>query len=259
MSEYDKFIDFLLNDLTIIEDCKKGCEIIDIANEEMKNIDSSEIDTEYKKVFTEEMTQNLINLIYLGEWTQKDFNSYIEMLNDKDILDIRVSGKMLYIKTTPSIVPLTLSNILGIKEKYIEEVPIFGKYNFYLIDTEKCNNLEEKHPMNLYDPKLLVTEIMTIAQNPEKDASKLREIIEDALYENWEDYIDNYFTVEIEDQVIAIAFDGYIENAKQLFGEVFSINPKLFIEVSTPFQTVLLIDTCRWDLDPNFGGEQWYH
>ena len=112
--------------------------------------------------------------------------------------------------------------------------------------------------MNIYEPKQLVAEIMTIAENPERDASKLREIIEDALYENWEDYIDTYFVVEIEDQVIAIAFSRYIDDAKNLFSKIFSINPKLFIEVSTPFETVLLIDTCRWDLDPSFGGEQWY-
>ena len=259
MSDWEKFIDFLLTDFSLVDDEKKECEIIDIANEEMKKIDSKEIDTEYKKVFTEEMTQNLINLIYSEDWTMNDFNSYIEMIDNKNILDIRVSGKMLYIKTTQNINRTDLSKILRIKKEYIEEVPIYGKYIFYLIDTEKYNNLEKKSLMNLYDPKLLVTEIMTIAQNPQKDALKLKEIIEDALYENWEDYPDYYFTVEIEDQVIAIAFDGYIENAKQLFSKIFSINPKIFIEVSTPFQTILLIDTCRWDLDPEFGGEQWYH
>lgn len=258
MSDWEKFIEFLLNDFDIIDDDKKECEIIDIANEEMKHIDSSKMDSEYKKVFTEEITQNLINLVYSEEWTQKDINSYFDMLETNYIADIRISSKNIYIKTTGDISQETLSNIIGLDKKYIEPVPIYGKYAFYLIDTTKCAKIMEKPPMSVYEPKQLVAEIMTIAQNPHRDATTIKEIIEDALYENWEDYIDTYFDVEIEDQVIAIGFGRYISDAKEVFSEVFSINPKLFIEVSTPFETILLIDSCRWDLDPNFGGEQWY-
>lgn len=254
---WEHYLDFILSG---IDDGEKECEIIDIANREMEKIDSSEIDSEYKKVFTKEITKNLINRVYFDDWQIKDITSYMERIGDSDIFDIRVADKNIYFKTTKNIVPITLANMIGIDEEYIETVPIFGKYSFYFIDTTKCVQkcAVDKSPLNVYNPKNLVSEIMTIAQNPERDVSTIRNIIEDGLYENWEDYIDTYFTVEIEDQVIAIAFDRYISDAKQVFGEVFSINPKLFIEVSTPFQTVLLIDSCRWDLDPNFGGEQWY-
>lgn len=252
MSNFEDFLNSIFN-----QQEPGKCEIIDIANEEMKKIDSSEMDMEYKKVFKEESTKNFIQLVSLEEWTPKDIDVYREMLNDKDILDIRVEDKLIYFKTKSDIAPITLANIIGIDEKYIKSVPIFGKYCFYLIDSSEFS-FPEKTRMNIYEPKQLVAEIMTIAENPERDASKLREIIEDALYENWEDYIDTYFVVEIEDQVIAIAFSRYIDDAKNLFSKIFSINPKLFIEVSTPFETVLLIDTCRWDLDPSFGGEQWY-
>ena len=67
------------------------------------------------------------------------------------------------------------------------------------------------------------------------------------------------FIVEIEDKVVAIAIDQFIPNSKEILSEVLFINPKILIEVSTPIGTVLLIDTRRWYLEPNFGDEEWYH
>ena len=46
---WEHYLDFILSG---IDDGEKECEIIDIANREMEKIDSSEIDSEYKKVFT---------------------------------------------------------------------------------------------------------------------------------------------------------------------------------------------------------------
>ena len=70
---------------------------------------------------------------------------------------------------------------------------------------------------------------------------------------------DVSITVEIEDKVVAIAIDQFVADAKNILGEALFINPKILIEVSSPIGTVLLIDTRRWCLEPNFGGEEWYH
>ena len=65
-------------------------------------------------------------------------------------------------------------------------------------------------------------------------------------------------TVEIEDKVVAIALNEFIPEAKDILGEALFLNPKIFIEVSTPIGTVLLIDTRRWYLEPDFGGQEWF-
>lgn len=48
--------------------------------------------------------------------------------------------------------------------------------------------------------------------------------------------------LDIEDGVIAIAFNDYIDNAKDVIGYRLGLSPKCFIEVSGPWSTVLLID-----------------
>lgn len=241
------------------------CEIIDIANDEMKKIDSSEIDSEFKKVFSEEYTQNFINLIARKKCTTKDIKAYKEMLNDEDILDIRVEGTFLHIKTNKNIVPITLAHIMGIQEDYIQKVPINGKYNFYFIDCMKHSLQEEsKEPFDIYDPDELVDILMDIGGDCICEdlltTSKLFELVKKAINENWTDMPENIsITVELEDKVVAIAFDQYIPDSKEVIGEALFLNPKIFIEVSTPLGTVLLIDTKRWYLDPDFGDEEWFH
>ena len=240
------------------------CDIIDIANEEMKNIDSTEIDSEFKKVFIGQKTQNILDLINEGFYTQDDIDSYLKALNNKNIKDLRVAGKFLYVKTTKNIIPFVLAEIMNIDEQCIEKVPINGKYNFYLIDSDKwsseSNIIEETKP--IYDPEDFVAELKDIGSGNEDYEERMFffDILEDALTNSWEDRPqDADISIDIENQVVAIAINQYIPNAKQTLSEVLYINPILFTEVSTPLGTVLLIDTRRWYLEPNFGDEEWFH
>ena len=252
-------------------ECK--CEIIDIANEEMKNIDSTEIDSEFKKAYIGQITQNLIDLVSAENCEQKDIDKYIESIKyDDDILDIRVADKFLYIKTRKNIIPLTLSKIMEIDEKYIQKVPINGKYNFYLIDCHRCSSptldtfLEEPEELyEPYDPSDLVNILKDIGGDcvcgaeDIIEAAKIFDLVKAAFNENWIDMPENIeITVEIEDKVVAIALNEFIPEAKDILGEALFLNPKIFIEVSTPIGTVLLIDTRRWYLEPDFGGQEWF-
>ena len=239
------------------------CEIIDIADEEMKKIDSSEIDSEFKKVFSKEYTQNFIDLIADKRCLQKDIDAYKEIINDKDILDIRVSEQILYIKTTKSIVPIALANIIGVDEEYFKKIPINGKYNFYLIDCEKCRTPKEGVD-DTYDPDKIVDILMDIGGDCIGEdlftCNQLFSLVKQAFNQHWTGMPDNIkITVAVEDKVVAIALDTFVEDAKQTLGEALYLNPKIFIEVSTTLGTVLLIDTKRWYLDPDFGDEEWFY
>lgn len=251
------------------ENKEDKCEVIDIANKEMENIDSSKIDFEFKKVFIGEMTKNLLNLVSSDNFEEKDvksyINSYLENLNDNDILDIRISGKNLYIKTRKNIIPLSLSKIMEIDEQCIEEIPITGKYNFYLINCEKWSsiNLSKEENSIPYNPDDLVDILMDIGGDCIGEdlltCSQLFSLIKTAFNENWYDMPEDIsIKVEVEDKVVAIALDQFIADAKDVLSEALFLNPKIFIEVSTPIGTVLLIDTRRWYLEPNFGGEEWF-
>ena len=249
------------------ENKEDKCEVIDIANKEMENIDSSEIDFEFKKVFIGEMTKNLINLVSSDNFEEKDvksyINSYLKNLNDNDILDIRISEKNLYIKTRKNIVPLSLSKIMEIDEQCIEKIPITGKYNFYLINCEKWSSLSEEELSTPYNPDDLVDILMDIGGDCIGEdlltCSQLFSLIKAAFNENWYDMPEDIsIKVEVEDKVVAIALDQFIIDAKDILSEALFLNPKIFIEVSTPIGTVLLIDTRRWYLEPNFGGEEWF-
>lgn len=239
------------------------CDIIDIANEEMKNIDSSKIDDEFKKVFTSQSTQNLIDLIADEKCTDKDLNIYLELLNNKKILELRISDKSLYVKTAKKITLNYLSFILRIEERCIEKVPIRSAYNFYRIDCSKYSTPKEAPVESIYNPEDLVDILMDIGGDCiEEDllaTGKLFDLIKKAFNENWEDMTEeDVITVEIEDKVVAIAINRFISDAKEILSEALFLNPKLFIEVSTPLGTVLLIDTKRWYLDPDFGDSEWF-
>lgn len=126
------------------------CDIIDIANEEMKRIDSSKIDIEIDSILKQEYFDRIIDTVFSGKCKKEHLKKYKQILNDKDILDIRASGKYLYIKTTKSIIPLILANIMMIEEKMIETVPIKGKYNFYMIDVCKWIDFIDKEDESNY-------------------------------------------------------------------------------------------------------------
>ena len=138
MMKFLNLLDYIkMNETEYKEEDSNTCEIIDIANKEMETIDSSEIDAEFKKVFTGQTTQTLIDSIADNNCTRKDIDFYLKTLKDKDILDLRVSDKYLFIKTKKDIIPLVLAQMMEIEEKCIQEIPIKGKYNFYFIDCSK--------------------------------------------------------------------------------------------------------------------------
>ena len=69
------------------------------------------------------------------------------------------------------------------------------------------------------------------------------------------DFVD----IQLEDEVIAIGFEKLIFDVKELVGDILGLNPQIFIDVSTPLGTVLLIDVRRWVLEPEWGDDGWYH
>ena len=237
------------------------CEVVDIANEEMKRIDSSEIDSQFKEVFTSESTKHLIDLVYSEQQTLKDLKFYLETINNKDIVDLRVVDKSLYVVTKKNITESDLSKIMELEERCFEKVPIVGKYNFYLIDTRRWSSPMEKKPS--YDSEDFVEELQNIGRKSYDNltsTSKLQDMVYSAFFENWTNYSpeDIDVAVEIEDEVVAIAISQFIPDAKEIISDILDINPDLFIEVSTPIGTVILIDTRRWVLEPYFGDEEWY-
>lgn len=258
-----KYNNYLLDCDKFSEKQETKCDIIDIANKEMEKIDSSEIDSEYLKVITEEKTQSVIDNILNNNCSEKTLNDYREDLNNKDILDIRLEKTSLYIKTTKSITVSKLSDIIKIPEEYIEKVPIISSSNFFYINCKEYFSKKEvvEEP---YDPEKLVDYLLDIGGDCVQEdillTGQLYDEITIGLKQNWREMPDDIFIqVEIEDKVVAIAFDQFIQDAKEIISQALFLNPKLFIEVSTPIGTVLLIDTRRWYLEPNFGGAEWFH
>ena len=127
-------IDFIFSETSYPPSEKEDvCDIIDIANEEMKKIDSTQIDSEFKKTFTIESTENLFYLINSGEWTEEDLKTYVDMLDSDGVLELRISDGYLFAKTVIS--KKELSEVMKIDEGLIKNVPVNGKYNFYIINT----------------------------------------------------------------------------------------------------------------------------
>lgn len=57
--------------------------------------------------------------------------------------------------------------------------------------------------------------------------------------------LESEVILDVEDGVIAIAIDEYISDAKETIGYRLGLRPNCFIEVSSPWNTVLLID-CKY-------------
>lgn len=232
------------------------CDIIDIAEEEMKNIDSSTIDNEFKKVFTEEYSQKFIDSIGYGNWDENDIASYMDMLNSENIKDIRISDKIIYFKTKGLTID-ELAELINVDSEILEKVPIFGKYSFYFIDTSKhCSCVEAPAPESQYDEKELVSEFYKIGNDGSDDIEIIKEIVVPRLESELKvDYVD----IQLEDKIIAIGLNEPIFEAKEIVSDILNLNPKIFIDVTTPLGTVLLIDIRRWILEPEFGDDEWYH
>lgn len=121
------------------EECESVCEIVDIANEEMKKIDSKEIDDNFKKVFSKEITDGFLNLVYVEKPTKKDIKTYHDILNKDTILDIRVKRGYVFYKVKNPSKTHEIAKIIGTRKKFLTKLPINGKYDFYMIN---ANNPE---------------------------------------------------------------------------------------------------------------------
>lgn len=237
------------------------CDIIDIAEEEMKNIDSSEIDSEFDKVMIEEYTTRILDLIDTQSCKQEDLDEYRRILNDDTIEDLRVSERMLYIKTHPVNTKATLSEIMGLEERCFEKIPIHSRYAFYVVDAKRWSSPKTCKPS--YNADDLIEALKTTGKKCEEEdvevaLSFIKGYIKQAFEERWVNIPDNMpIEYGIEDQVLAIAFPQFIEEAKEFIGAVLEINPELFIEVSSPWTTVLLIDTRRWYLEDEIRPIKW--
>lgn len=71
------------------------------------------------------------------------------------------------------------------------------------------------------------------------DVDSVVNIVRNSLYDEEDDLM---VAVEIENNVLAIAVDKYIPDAKETFSNILGIDSELFIEVSGPISTVILID-----------------
>lgn len=253
-------IDFIISETSYpCSEKEDVCDIIDIANEEMKKIDSTQIDSEFKKTFTMESTENLFYLINSGEWTEEDLKTYVDMLDSDGVLELRVSDGSLFAKTVIS--KKELSEVMEIDEGLIKNVPVNGKYNFYIINTTpKCCGIKKSIERE-YDPTELIEELKKIGEkdyNIAESIDSLQQMIFNACFKD--KYLNKInFMVDIEDEVVAISVNAYIPYFSKVLGLVLGVNPSLFIEVNTPIGTALLIDTRRWVLEPNFGDEKWLH
>lgn len=63
---------------------------------------------------------------------------------------------------------------------------------------------------------------------------------------------DTIYQVSVDKQIVAIAFNFFIDDAEKTIGEILDLNPNLFYTVSGPFSTVVLLDTRRWVLESKF-------
>ena len=132
---------YLLDFIKELEGTSK-CEIIDIADEEMKKIDSTEIDNNYKEVMTQELTKAFLNSIHVSKTRKEEKDNtkfYQENLPKDIILDIRTKRGYVFYKTKASVSRDELLKEIGMKPEYVVRVPIKGKYNFYMIN---ANNPE---------------------------------------------------------------------------------------------------------------------
>lgn len=151
------------------EDTSK-CDIIDIANEEMKKIkEMDEFDKNYSDLMRNVITDSLITAVATEKYEKKQDKFWKTYIQNSNIKDIRISGKYIYIKTNKTMTPKGLANILKTNIEKIETVPINGKYNFYMIDAykwykkekderdkeiirEKFLKMLERHPYRPYRP-----------------------------------------------------------------------------------------------------------
>lgn len=234
-------------------------------------IDSNNITTEELHKCLQSIARNESILLQGVLLTDYEFEDILkDLLNKKmeQFFYVHVQAPYVVIKTieVSSIKP-ELVKIFNISENDIVDI----KYGFtwdYIIDCSKFSvcvgeDNEEKEE-NRWSPIEFLTLMDAIGRGDvlAQDAVDIDAII-DIITNRFTLYVDDFdfmVAVEFENNVLAIAVNCYVADAKEEFSHLLGISQDLFIEVSGPCSTVMLIDAEKLALlnDKNdIGAEQW--
>lgn len=231
-------------------------------------IDSNDITTGELHSCLQSIGKNECILLQGVLLTDYEFEDILkDFLNKKmeQFFYIHVQAPYLVIKTieVSSIKP-ELVKFFNISENDIVDI----KYGFtwdYIID---CSNLsariEEEKEENKWSPMEFLTLMDAVGRGDvfAQDAVDIDAIIK-IITDRFALHVDEFdfmVAVEFENNVLAIAVNCYVADAKEEFSYLLGISQDLFIEVSGPSSTVMLIDAEKLALlnDKNdIGAEQW--
>lgn len=158
-------------------------------------------------------------------------------------LDIHIKVKAPYIIMSDYFVVMPkvdrISEILGIPSDIITPVDYAIGYN-YIVD---CKGLikQERDEKPLWLAEKFLVDLYSLGEDGTIDFDI--EVLMKMIKNRFEDFDEDILVaIDFEDKVMAIGVDKYIPDAKDEFSELFGIDKSLFIEVSGPFSTVMLID-----------------
>jgi hypothetical protein len=132
-----------------------------------------------------------------------------------------------------------ISEALGIPSDIITPVDYSIGYNYII----NCKGLitQERCQEPVWSAKRFLVDLYNLGEDGtiDFDIESLMKIIKNRFEDFDEDIL---IAIDFEDRVMAIGIDKYIPDAKDEFSELIGIDKSLFIEVSGPFSTVMLID-----------------
>lgn len=158
---------------------------------------------------------------------------------------------------------ITVSDILKDlekdKDKEIDEQEICDTIDILHSDDidspiNPIENLPQKY--DIYDYEKLIfylKKLGTTFWNADFIEKEIRYLISRAIIQKASFLTDDtIYQVSVEKQIVAIAFNQFIEEPEKELGRILDLNPELFYAVSGPFSTVVLLDTRRWVLESRF-------
>lgn len=254
--------DHILDALNYAKEATEKCDIIDIAERELENIDTTEIDQECNNIMIPELINKMIvqwrderkKLTYDEEKTLESMlgiqniiykERYIMFRNWHPTTQKEFSKKTDLFEEGFIIIP----EINGVSEKII-----------ILMDQFQKPTIEA-----VYDEERLIEKLKELGLN---------DSLGEKQFESYIDYLirlglkqnsdimddDTYIRCNVEDKVVAIGINKTLSDPKTVFSQALRINPNLFIEICGIGSTVLLIDTRRWVLEEKESCEEdiWY-
>lgn len=140
----------------------------------------------------------------------------------------------------------SFADVLGIPKEIITDIDYNIGYN-YIINCEKLFDKVELEPSQNYSSKDFLHNIFVYGKT--EDIEFDVDILIEMLRNRFEGYAeDRMIAIDFEDKVMAIGIDKYIPDAKIEFSSLFGVDESLFIEVSNPYSTVMLIDAEKYYL-----------